>query len=131
MRPIHRKRLFTLAKFLETKVPRKRFNMDSWCTQHEWGTTGRPFDKNDCHMSACAGGWATTIPYFRAAGLRSNEIGEPVFHGGVGFNAMTAFFDLPYRDAVALFTPNKDHETPKQVAKRIRTYLASVSLLAS
>lgn len=65
MRRVHRRRLLRLAKFLRRLAPR-RFNFAQWIDRNSWK------GKADlsCGTSACAVGWATTIPQFRRLGLR-------------------------------------------------------------
>ena len=99
-------RLRILADFLPT-VPPEHFAMESW-----W-----------CDTSACAAGWATTIPELKAAGLR-REGSEPAFREQTAFFALAAFFDLPSADfAIDFFSPHRVHEKPRDVAARIHAYL--------
>lgn len=60
---MNKRRLKTLAKFLATKVKPENFHMEAWANVID---NGRPA----CGTTACALGWATTIPSFRRAGLR-------------------------------------------------------------
>ncbi len=135
---MNKRRLLKLAEFLE-KVPRKRFDYASWVGD-DWG------GKQDlsCGTTACAMGWACTIPSFRKAGLKlKNSLLDgtslrtayytsnvPYFNGFEGFDAAALFFDIDLRDARYLFgepnhTPFKDTSevTPKQVAKLIRKFV--------
>lgn len=57
------KRILMLADFVE-KVKEERFDYHSWAG-YEWA--GDP--KLSCGTTACALGWATTIPFFRRLGL--------------------------------------------------------------
>ncbi len=63
---MNKRRLRTLQKFLRTKVDPDRFDMDRWAGEIKNG-------KPACGTSACALGWATTIPSFRKAGLRMTK----------------------------------------------------------
>lgn len=60
----YKNRLLKLADFLET-VPPKRFRFSSWVGD-DW--QGR--EDLSCGTTACAVGWASTIPAFRKLGLR-------------------------------------------------------------
>lgn len=53
-------RLLRLADFLDA-LPEDRFSFDVWAS-YDW-------TDSQCGTSACALGWATTIPEFRALGL--------------------------------------------------------------
>lgn len=57
------KRLLKLADFLD-KLPPKRFNYCKWV-----GDDWRGAKDLSCGTTACALGWATTIPQFRKLGL--------------------------------------------------------------
>lgn len=61
---IYKRRLLSLAKFLE-KLPRERFDYESWV-----GDDWKGKEDLSCGTTACALGWATTIPSLRKAGLR-------------------------------------------------------------
>jgi hypothetical protein len=117
---MHTKRLLKLADFLETKVPRKRFNMTDWSSVAD-------FSAAQCDTAACAFGWATTIPSFRRAGLssRNSVFGPsivPSFNGLEGSDAAEEFFGLGSLAVDNLFYGHSYEKppTPKQVAKRIR-----------
>ncbi|MGH7749129.1 MAG: hypothetical protein ACREQ5_30855, partial [Candidatus Dormibacteria bacterium] len=58
-------RLLRLADFLENDVPADRFDFAHWVGK-DWA--GAP--DLSCGTSACALGWATTIPEFQALGLK-------------------------------------------------------------
>jgi len=65
MTAAHRKRLLLLAEFLRTKVPEDRFKMHYWVAPGWKGS-----QTLSCGTSACALGWAATVPALRRAGLR-------------------------------------------------------------
>lgn len=122
------RRLLKLADFLE-KLPRKRFDYGTWVGE-DWA------GKQDlsCGTTACAVGWACTIPAFRRAGLKlaktSFETGTPTFGEVTSFKAAAEFFELNMRDVDHLFNPIASHidefnATPKYVAKKIRKFVAS------
>lgn len=116
-------RLLILADFLET-VPPYLFDMDRF---------GRfKNEKRDCGSTACALGWATTIPSFNkegfvAIGMILSPYWErrysamPYYHDREGFAAAEKFFDLDYRTTQELFGGSgTNYYTPNHVAKRIR-----------
>lgn len=131
-----KRRLLKLAGFLETaSIPKKRFDMNSWAENRD-GETADP-KLIDCGTAACACGWATTIPAFRRAGF--HLVDDPatpsqpdiVFRDSGGFrwrngDAVEAFFDLGGDEVERLFMPESysSPPTPKQVAKRIRAFVA-------
>lgn len=108
-------RLSALATFLE-KLPRERFDYTNWVGRDWKG-------KRDlsCGTSACALGWATTMPRFRKLGLRiEGDPGslQPLWVGLKGLTPNKAFdhmnnsleaaqrvFRLDYRQAWGIFMP--------------------------
>lgn len=74
---IYKNRLLLLASFLET-LPEERFDYNHWVGK-DWG------GKSDlsCQTTACALGWATTIPELADAGLMLIPSPNSVRHGGV------------------------------------------------
>ena len=121
---MNKERLLRLASHLDG-LDTKGFNMDYWWKESHCGTV------------CCVLGPATTIPEFAEAGLRLSsdppEVGKTVLFGdNEGFNAATAFFDLPSRrDALHLFDADHyyddDSITPQEVAARIRAYVENDS----
>lgn len=78
-----------------------------------------------CGTAACAAGYAGLNPWFRRKGFITDRIkGDVRFNDETGFDACEDFFGLSDEQALALFTPNLGHETPKQVAKNIRKFVA-------
>lgn len=147
------RRLETLAAFLHA-LPRKAFDIGSWLEAPDSNDNSREifatlFNKNSsiktsldpavvhsCGASACALGWAATIPEFRRAGLtmsfgRFSSV--PAFGDLYAFDAASKFFHLSddwsrEKDSMAysLFGPDSYGEqnvTPKIVAQRIRKLL--------
>ncbi len=139
MKPVYAKRLLKLADFLEA-LPRKRFNFASYVGD-DWA------GKQDlsCGTTACALGWAASMPEFRRLGLRFK--GTPAYDddghaitadGGVGLvddeyadeeEASAIVFGLTDDQHAELFIPENEfgpssnlpkEATPKQVAKNIR-----------
>lgn len=60
----YKRRLLKLADFLST-LPRRRFDFRTWV-----GESWKGKKDLSCGTTACALGWATTIPSLRRAGLR-------------------------------------------------------------
>lgn len=97
--------LLDLADFLEKVPPREKFSLRRWGNDEN-----EALEKNECQSAACAMGWASIMPKFRALGLRSaNEVLQntkdraPMFNGVVGFEAIGAFFGIPEGQAMMLF----------------------------
>lgn len=119
---ISRNRLLKLADFLD-KLPRERFDYGSWVGS-DW--KGKP--DLSCGTTACALGWATTMPEFRRLGLRLTK-GRPdpsndVFDANMcvtlkqsharatldgSFKAASKVFGLSEEESEYLFAPNADH----------------------
>lgn len=82
-------RLNHLITVLRT-VSSDRFNMNSW----------------RCGTSACAAGWATKDPLFKAQGFRySIRNCDITYHSSVGIKACSEFFQIPIHHALYLFSP--------------------------
>src|SRR3954470_2535007 len=121
-------RLMILADFLDT-LPNKRFEYRHW-TGGDWG------GKQDlsCGTTACAMGWACTIPSFRKEGLKlasgtARRLGiGPIFLGRNNFNAAAAFFEISVPDATFLFNHIDSglsaHAPAAQVAHHIRKFIS-------
>lgn len=151
--PVGARRLETLAAFLHA-LPRKAFDIGSWLekpysndksreiyatlfnTNNSIKTSLDPAVVHSCGASACAFGWAATIPKFRRAGLTMSTgrfSSVPTFRGFHGFDAAAKFFHLSddwSREensmAHSLFSPDSyggQSVTPKVVALRIRKLL--------
>jgi len=116
-------RLLYLAQFLRT-LPRKKFNYDNWVG---WDWEGKP--DLSCGTSACALGWATTLPRFRRLGLRLNEKSFAVVNVKTGIKrsisvAMDTFF-LTEEEANYLFIPQdgEQYVFPKYVAEKFENFV--------
>jgi hypothetical protein len=127
---VYKSRLLKLADFLE-KLPRKRF-----CFQWFVGLDWKGADDLSCGTTACALGWATTMPTFKRLGLaihkgqfvnlvRLNKRGGP-------WGAATRLFGISRSESEYLFNPRgcpkrpnclSGDATPKQVAKHIRQFV--------
>lgn len=120
------KRLLVLAKFLR-KLPRKRFDYGSVVSNWSGG-------KQDlsCGASACAMGWAATMPVFRKLGLYLNvKSHDACTKAGSNYYITSAeeIFNIGEDEAEYLFTPHEGigpgyNATPKQVAAHIENFVA-------
>ncbi len=109
---MNRHRLEVLSKFLRT-LPVKKFDIETW--------------RSDCGTTACAIGWACTIPEFQEAGLEIDEPYEmPSFMGAFHYPAVAKFFDIKTEMSKILFSPvfYAANPTPSDVADKIDTLLA-------
>ena len=137
-----KRRLLKLADFLDT-VPRNKFDIGRWFSPVGEGAVfpvGEIPVVGACNTTACAAGWATTIPTFKRAGLHlepserygvDGETGLVVMIPAYGDLrtqlALEAFFGLPGRLAEFIFMPigyRNGYATPKEVAKKIRRVVA-------
>ena len=129
--PMQKAKLLKLADFLD-KLPRKKFNMDSFVIKH-----GNTPDKISlkCQAVACAFGWCTVV--FPKSGLKLKKI-YPIneyhdityeydikYKNHTNFHAAAKFFNIDLTESEILFMPddNPKLNTPKQVAKRIRRFV--------
>lgn len=130
------KRLLKLADFLE-KLPRKRFDYSTWV-----GSSWEGAPDLSCGTTACALGWAATMPEFRRLGLRlekplDREVGYitnrklDALYPSV---AAVATFGISEEEEQYLFEgkatlegfpdpPSQWDATPKQVAAHIRRFV--------
>lgn len=130
-------RLTTLIKFMEA-LPRsaaKHFNMTTWIAHagphsHDFDRYIRPGDLETCGTTACAFGWAATIPTFRRAGLKVvNSIEESGRHDN--YTVAKEFFDLNDWQTGLIFgsssvsdpNPFRLAKSPKQWARLARRFL--------
>jgi hypothetical protein len=135
---MNKRRLEALCRKLDT-IPRKRFDYNHW-VDVDW--EGKP--DLSCGTSACALGWATTVPCLRQAGLRlvKRDEGGYVHLRGSRLNLSTTdpslsaaehVFDITRDEAYYLFIPSYDlnygpakpdtRATAKQVASHIRKFI--------
>lgn len=129
------RRLLLLANKLDS-LPRARFDFGRWVGPKWQGKADL-----SCGATACAIGWATTMPVFRLLGLRLNAAGYPVLKGpevweNAGMKAITGIFGVSNDEAGRLFLPADFRQepdklsrraTPKQVAKHIRKFVETRS----
>lgn len=134
---IYKQRLLNVATFLDT-VPDNRFNYRGWV-----GPDWKGMQDLSCGTTACALGWAATMPEFQALGVRLLRTASN--YGFVGFendnpndyfwNVTKKIFDLSLEESRFLFLPNvnfvgmensKYHgedATAKMVADHIRAFV--------
>lgn len=132
MQKIYKKRLLKLAKYLQTKVKPKNFDMGSICYWHDsadlvWNPKNGKCDPFDCGSTCCAVGCAPLcFPELNLTyDFDSQEIkrkGKPWY----GFK----FFGIKDNQWQYLFgiddaEYNPREETPKQVARRIINFVKS------
>ena len=134
-------RLRLLAKKLRslTRAQAKyHFDMNAWFDHdeeadgHEHPVPARPTSKDllTCGTTACALGWATTIPALQKAGLRmglyfeGSSVHIPVYRGVSGVEAAAKLFGIYHDVAQYLFGGDDFARTPKQVAKAIDKIIA-------
>lgn len=121
------RRLLALARFLE-KLPINRFSYNRW-VGNDW--RGKP--DLSCGTTACAMGWATTMPRFRRLGLVMNSLGVPVLRDHWGLEAAEKLFALTPKQAEFMFIPSRSYRqelspgisaTASEVAAHIRRFVA-------
>lgn len=124
-------RLLRLAAFLE-ELPPKRFDFDSWV-----GATWQGKADLSCGTTACAIGWASTMPdmgipaskaYFERVGVRPLWFDEDGYETSPLAYAVTAF-NISRKEADFLFIPRGDspgphaNATAKEIAAHIRRFV--------
>lgn len=126
-------RLLKLAAFLKN-LPRKRFDYTSWVGE---GFKGAP--DLSCGTTACALGWAATMPEFKRLGLYIkvekgfDSDGLPEVYGYPALkrerciegDAGQVIFGLDSHEAYFLFHPmsGESNATPKYVARKIEAFV--------
>lgn len=115
------KRIQKLIAFMETLPPKagRHFYMGSFLehtrSDHMHVVPKKPEDILSCGTSACALGWAATMPYFRKLGLRFNQ--QRVLKG------THVIFPRGSRRWLEMFAGYNGDRTPKQWAKRAKGLL--------
>lgn len=116
---MNKERLLKLADFLDT-VPAEKFDLRTW----------------QCGTTACAVGWACTMPEFQDEGLvLANRwpdfIPFPMYIGYTCWTAVKQFFELTSVNADHLFDAGEYEPgaTPQDVAVRIRRVVAEDSIV--
>lgn len=147
--PIYSQRLAQLADFLDN-LPDDRFYYGTWAGSNWSGT-----EDLSCGSTACALGWATTIPEFRELGLRMIKAGSAatiMLEGDMDsarsywsktLIACKKVFGLDNLEVEYLFTPDNAGEdllldekhgarprasaSAKEVSNHIRKFLVNVT----
>lgn len=125
---VYNNRLLKLADFLDT-VPPARFDYTVWVGEDWKGAASL-----SCGTTACALGWATTMPAFRRLGLHLAKDRLPSVNGdesGDPEAAAEEIFGLDNEEFIFLFTPadpiddgyDESDATPQQVAAKIRQFV--------
>ena len=147
-RTVSNRRLLKLAAFLDS-LDEERFDYRYWIG-NDW--KGKP--DLSCGTTACAVGWATTIPSFRRAGLRMGDDEPLLLRAGrltlSSWPAVCEFFGVREHVAQYLFLPssalwttnddvalvNGEHlrapaaaARPSDVAEHIRDFVARRDLI--
>lgn len=138
MKPNYCKRLLALAKRLDT-VPEEKFDYSCWISSKT-----NPDLIHGCKTTACALGWACTMPQFQKLGLvferrtRDECYSPTLSSGAVGSCAAQELFGLDEDEVMYLFYPYcsrpdeydellpkmgpRSEATPKQVAEHFRAF---------
>jgi hypothetical protein len=115
------RRLTKLIEFME-KLPKsasKHFEMAVFLSHeyndHHHGVPKSQRDLHTCGTTACALGWAATMPYFRRLGLRFND--------NLTVDGDEEIFPVGSQKWDKLFGGSNKDKTPKEWAKRARGLL--------
>lgn len=133
MKKHHIDRLEKLYTFLGTVKPTK-FYFGNWASTN--GDPDTKLDVNVCGTTACALGWAGSMPEFRKRGLKlvwdkEWQEGEVWFTDSdgdraYGEDAGAKFFGLTDKEAWYLFIPDTVHEEDmplNRYRQRLRTFI--------
>lgn len=128
------KRIEKLIEFMDS-LPRsanKHFDMGSFFHhkgaghEHQFGDFISRKDLSQCGTSACALGWAATMPAFKRIGLRISPVGAVSLKGSEGSVYSTIFGAFDFTDpelADNLFGGHGRIKTPKQWARHAKKEL--------
>lgn len=116
-------RLLKLCTERLDTLPPGRYNHSHWVGGDWGGKTNL-----SCGTTACAMGWATTIPSFRRLGLKLDPVHRRIIYGDSwgGFPSAMRLFHITYDDAERLFGHagwGKVRPTARRVARRIRQFV--------
>lgn len=142
MDKVTKRRLEKLIEFMESlpKSANEHFSMRAWF-QHNGPDDEHGFDVGEveikakhltmCGTSACALGWAATMPYFRRLGLKAvyGEWGSELRFDGalLSSDSTDPLFNLSSEESEALFGSFVDVATPKQWAMCARKIVREIS----
>lgn len=131
---MNKERLHTLAAFLR-KVKPQHFDLDHWCDLDGGKLKNGALKERGCGTTACALGWAPSIPEFRARGLQLKNLAargdtpdiDVIFKARgktySGEDAAAMFFGLTKTQSEYLFMPDyyprEALGDPEYVADRI------------
>ena len=104
--------LLELADLLDS-LPPGRFDYSHWVSSNWEGA-----EDLSCGTTACAAGWATTLPSFRAKGLQLyrftrgtvaevRQVDDDGFEHARAFEALANVLDIGLVDAYELFSPGE------------------------
>jgi hypothetical protein len=133
MNKIQAKRILKLADFLKT-VPPEKFDMTRFAGSMESNTWGSYVTRRllagkkigDCGTTACAAGWATTMPVFRKLGLvlRNREGRTEVGLKGKSTGVENSLISIFGKEATRMFIladgATAGSTTPKQASAILR-----------
>lgn len=129
---MHADRLRRLAFYLRNDIKDEVFNLATWVGNDDVPWEGK--DDLSCGTSACAMGWATTIPEFKQLGLHLERFspsgqGFLVFGEAKHFEAAAQFMDISLKEAEYLFDPAKypeeDDTSRLEVVERIEDFITN------
>ena len=128
-------RLLFLAAFLDT-VNEDRFNLETWRRGEYVHVITDEVLLHDCGTTACAVGWACSLPEFRELGLGFHEYYPTLETDDLGrlhtWDAVERFFDLDSAESSYLFIYTQYSSTnsaPRDVADRIREFVMERTVL--
>lgn len=115
------RRLLKLAAFLRT-LPRRRFDYTNWV-----GIDWKGAKDFSCGTTACALGWATTMPAFQRLGLRMGRRDQwPKLYRNGNLDTITdRLFGAGTKELFIPRTLAEHDATAKHVAKKIERFVAS------
>lgn len=125
---IYGSRLLALADKLDT-IPKERFNFNQWI-----GDNWKGSQDLSCGTTACALGWAATMPKFRKLGLYILDrfsTGNPsvyIHRECEGVDAATTLFGISYTEATIIFTPfTEKHNEHMRFGRNIISQISPLS----
>ena len=127
------RRMMKLVEYMESlpKSANRHFDMQMYFIHrgdHEHDISDKPTveDLHTCGTTACAAGWACTMPYFRRLGLR--RAGDYVVNEDDIFNLVDRDGQVAYELWSWFFGSENEDKTPKQWAKRVRKLLQEATV---
>lgn len=116
-----KRRITKLIQYMRSlpKNAGKHFNMSRWAYHTGEGAHWARGDVltrdnlTSCGTTACAAGWAASMPYFRRLGLRLDAVNDRL-----GIINSLDVFDIDAFREIELFGPHNKDKTPKAWAAR-------------